>query len=56
MAAGSKVSETTDIMVHDNEQDLVIKLGKMLPSDRWKLNGGNSEVSRSRCHNKIMLT
>lgn len=44
MAAGSKVSETTDVMVHDNEQDLVIKLGKLLPSDRWKLNGGNSEM------------
>ena len=42
MVPGSRVAETSDLIVHDNDQDIVVKLDKI--SEKWKLKGDNQEI------------
>ncbi|XP_053393948.1 UNC5C-like protein [Mercenaria mercenaria] len=37
-----KMSDTTDLIVHDNEQDVVVEMAKL--SDEWNLAGSRTEV------------
>ena len=42
MSPGAKVSETSDLIIHDTEQDIAVKLDKISP--RWSLQGERAEV------------
>ena len=42
MSPGAKVSETSDLIIHDTEQNIAIKLDKISP--RWGLQGERTEV------------
>lgn len=44
MAPGARISETSDLLVHDTEEDLVVNLAELSPKDRWNLQGNKSEV------------
>ena len=42
MSPGAKVSETSDLIIHDTEQDIAVSLNKL--SARWNLQGEKVEV------------
>ena len=42
MSPGAKVSETSDLIIHDTEQDIAVELDKISP--RWSLQGERTEV------------
>ena len=50
MSPGAKVSETSDLIIHDTEQDIAVKLDKISP--RWSLQGDRTEVGD---HNFCLL-
>ena len=42
-------------MIHDFEQDLVIKLGELSPNDKWKLSGEKIRGTPGYKNSKVML-
>ena len=57
MSPGAKVSETSDLIIHDTEQDIAVKLDKISP--RWSLQGDRTEVGDLfffACNNNIYYT